>query len=98
MAIVTKISEVNLFLLEPLSFAILVPIAWTAMFFLGALTAKLLVHLEAVRRIAVGIFDFEKYPLQATAICVLIIFAIAFWIPVGAYAAFNAHDVKILAD
>ncbi|UPK01405.1 hypothetical protein [Bradyrhizobium sp. 170] len=88
-SVVRRISELHALFLEPLSFALVVPISWTAMFFFGAVSAKVLIHLETFRKTAVRLIDFDKYPLQGTAVCLLTIFAAAFWIPAGAYALFG---------
>jgi hypothetical protein len=99
MSVVSKISDLDILFLEPLSFALVVPISWAAMFFFGAFSAKALIHLETFRKTAVRLIDFDKYPLQGTAICLLVLFAVAFWIPVGAYAAFGHHGSSLpLAD
>jgi hypothetical protein len=83
------ISKVYFRFLLPVSMAVLIPIGWTAMFAVGGLAAKGLMHVESLRRFAVKNFSLEKHPLLVTSWCLIVMWCFIFWIPVSAYAALS---------
>jgi len=99
LSLVDKISDIYWDFLLPVCLTILGPIAWTVMFVFGAFAAKILIHLETLRKLTIKIFNLEAHPLQVTAVCIVGLWTLLFWIPVAAYAVTQHYAaVEPIAD